>query len=266
MGQSDIACNGTIKETAKGPGWVLVTGGAKRIGAAICKALHSDGYNLIIHCNHSVTEANTLAALLNESRSGSAEVIQAQLGSGAAVDKVFSDVSQILRNTAGMLVALINNASVFTPETDRLDFTEVSNVMAVNAISPYLLAKRLYPFLAISSGAVVNLCDIHGQRPLKRHGVYSISKAALEMATLALAQELAPHVRVNGVAPGAILWPQTPNTDTDAVCQQIPLGRVGEVMDIANTVSFLLKAGYISGQIIAVDGGRSATGYQGAAT
>lgn len=254
--------------------WALVTGGAKRIGAAICKKLHCDGFNILIHCHHSKAEADALALELNLMRPSSAAVLQAELGSEVGLKMLVDGVTQLLADKAGVLTALVNNASVFAPEDAAgIDvdfqgpaFDAMASVLQVNALTPYLLTKRLYSQLAIKGGAVVNLCDIHGRRPLKRHGVYSMSKAALEMATLSLAQELAPKVRVNGVAPGAILWPESPDSNADAVVKQIPLGRAGEPDDIATTVSFLLKAGYISGQIIAVDGGRSASGYLGAVT
>lgn len=253
--------------------WALVTGGAKRIGAAICKRLHCDGFNILIHCHHSKAEADALALELNLLRPSSAAVLQAELGSEAGLKMLVDGVIQLLGDKGGVLTALVNNASVFAPEDAGIDadcqgpaFDAMASVLQVNALTPYLLTKRLYSQLAITGGAVVNLCDIHGRRPLKRHGVYSMSKAALEMATLSLAQELAPKVRVNGVAPGAILWPESPDSNADAVVKQIPLGRAGEPDDIATTVSFLLKAGYISGQIIAVDGGRSASGYLGAVT
>ncbi|WP_372873030.1 SDR family oxidoreductase [Shewanella sp.] len=254
--------------------WALVTGGARRIGAAICKRLHCDGFNILIHCHHSKAEADSLALELNLLRPNSAVVLQAELGSEPGLKILVDGVTQMLGEKGGILTALVNNASVFAPE-DAADidadfqgpaFDAMASVLQVNALTPYLLTKRLYSQLAIKGGAVVNLCDIHGRRPLKRHGVYSMSKAALEMATLSLAQELAPKVRVNGVAPGAILWPESPDSNADAVVKQIPLGRAGEPEDIATTVSFLVKADYISGQIIAVDGGRSASGFLGAIT
>lgn len=254
--------------------WALVTGGAKRIGAAICKRLHCDGFNILIHCHHSKAEADALALELNLLRPSSAAVLQAELGSEAGLKMLVDGVTHRLGDKGGVLTALVNNASVFAPEDAAgIDgdcqgpaFDAMTSVLQVNALTPYLLTKRLYSQLAIKGGAVVNLCDIHGRRPLKRHGVYSMSKAALEMATLSLAAGAGAKGTGKWSCAGGYPLAREPGQQCRCRGKANPLGRAGEPDDIATTVSFLLKAGYISGQIIAVDGGRSATGYLGAVT
>ncbi|ABL99969.1 SDR family oxidoreductase [Shewanella amazonensis] len=242
------------------PRWALITGAAKRIGAAIATKLHQEGWNVFIHCHHSVDEAQRLADVLCQKRAGSAQVICADL---VQADSTTHIRHQIVRSGAS-LALLVNNASRFDKDPANPTLAHAQTLMGVNCLQPYLLAFALAPLLASAQGSVINLCDIHGQRPLRQHGLYSISKAALAMATLSLAQELAPAVRVNGIAPGAILWPETAGAKPNKVLAEIPLARAGAPSDIANLVSYLANADYISGQIIAVDGGRSATGYLGA--
>ncbi|WP_298776212.1 pteridine reductase [uncultured Shewanella sp.] len=242
--------------------WALVTGAAKRIGHAISRQLHQEGYNIIIHYGQSSDEAQTLANALNKKRSDSALCLQANLDNDADIAYLIETIS----NKQLPLALLVNNASVFSPSTfEHTTFTQCQTTLATNLIAPYLLAQGLFPLLKQHQGSVINLLDIHAKRPLKHHGLYSISKAGLEMATLSLAQEMGPNVRVNGIAPGAILWPHNSDTDVQSeIIQAIPLARLGHSEDIANLVCFLAKAAYISGQIIAVDGGRSATGFKGA--
>ncbi|QSX31693.1 SDR family oxidoreductase [Shewanella cyperi] len=240
--------------------WALITGGSRRIGAAIARNLHGAGYNVALHYHESAEEATALAAHFNSIRQGSCRTFRADLSDAAELDSLIDQVKQL----SGLKV-LVNNAAVFTTDARPFSRAQASSILNTNLLAPYALATALAPLLAQQLGVVINLLDIHGRRPLKGHGLYSISKAALEMATLSLAQELAPSVRVNGVAPGAILWPET--SDGQAIQQvlgQIPLSRAGEPEDIARTVRFLVEAPYISGQVIAVDGGRSACGFQGA--
>ncbi|MBT1445460.1 SDR family oxidoreductase [Shewanella sp. JM162201] len=248
--------------------WALVTGAGKRIGRAICERLHQDGWNLLIHCHQSKDDANALALKLNAARANSATVICLDLSQADAAQSLRLKVTEQLTLFPDTLGALINNASVFLPDGEALDLDKASSIMTINCLQPYLIAKALSPLMT-NGGAVVNLCDIHAKRPLKGHGLYSMSKAALDMATLSLAQELAPRIRVNGVSPGAILWPEHLGTNDggkiDEVLAQIPLGRAGNPQDIAQAVAFLLQAPYVSGQIIAIDGGRSACGFLGAA-
>ncbi|WP_041415966.1 pteridine reductase [Shewanella halifaxensis] len=242
--------------------WALVTGAAKRIGLAIATQLHDDGYNIVIHYGQSVNEAQALCDKLNTKRAGSAIMTQANLAQADAVNQL---VSQIKSSQLSLSV-LINNAASFTPTpTAEATFAQAQQLLATNLITPYLLSEALSPLLARHNGCIINLLDIHGRRPLKDHGLYSISKAALEMATLSLAQELAPDVRVNGVSPGAILWPeQSDKQSQQAVLSAIPLAKLGHPEDIAKLVSHLVSSSYISGQVIAVDGGRSAVGFMGA--
>lgn len=244
--------------------WALVTGAAKRIGRAISQQLHREGYNIILHFGQSSDEAHALANALNKNRSDSALCLQANLDNDTGIASLIDTI----KHKQLPLTLLVNNASVFSPSTFKhTTFTQCQTTLATNLIAPYLLAQGLFPLLKQHQGSVINLLDIHAKRPLKHHGLYSISKAGLEMATLSLAQEMGPNVRVNGIAPGAILWPN--NSDEAAqseIIQAIPLARLGHCEDIANLVSFLAKAPYISGQIIAVDGGRSATGFKGADT
>ncbi|MCL1123220.1 pteridine reductase [Shewanella surugensis] len=242
--------------------WALVTGAARRIGRAISQQLHQDGYNIIIHFGQSSDDAHRLASELNQRRLDSAFCVQANLDD----ENDISSMINLINDKHIPLTLLVNNASAFSPsEFGQTNFTQCQKTLTTNLIAPYLLAQGLFPLLSQAQGLVINLLDIHGKRPLKHHGLYSISKAALEMATLSLAQEMAPKVRVNGIAPGAILWPQNSNEQAQSdVIQAIPLARLGKSEDIAKLVSFLANAPYISGQIIAVDGGRSATGFKGA--
>ena len=234
----------------------LVTGSAKRLGRQIISQLHQAGYRVIIHYNQSATDANNLATSLNQQRPDSALTIQANLLDEQAVQRLANKALASFNR----LDVLINNASSFyaTPlhsaTLDNWDDLFGSNVKA-----PYFLCKALAPALAANKGCIINMVDIHAQQPLQDHSIYCMAKAALLMMTKSLARELAPTIRVNGIAPGAILWPsqQLAEADKAAILQQIPLQRTGSPEDIANTVLFLLQSPYISGQIIAVDGGRS---------
>ncbi|WP_028775121.1 pteridine reductase [Shewanella waksmanii] len=242
--------------------WALITGAARRIGKQIATHAHQSGYNVIIHCNNNSQAAQVLAQQLNGLRAYSAVVEQADLS-------VAADLTTLIDNVASRYPALsllVNNASVFYPTAIVQSTTDdIDSMLAVNLVAPYRLATGLKQVLASNSGCIVNLIDIHADKPLSGHGLYSISKAGLKMATLSLAQELAPNVRVNGVSPGAILWPtEGQQSQIDKVIEDIPLRHPGRAEDIADAVMFLVNASYITGQIIAVDGGRSAVGYQGA--
>jgi pteridine reductase len=242
---------------------VLVTGSAQRVGAAIIKDLHARGWRVIIHYRHSEQAALTLADSLNSQRANSAFILQIDLQQPHAAQQL---AEQALRLT-GRIDALVNNASTFypTPIGDAsLDAWD--DLFASNARAPFFLSQALAPALIQSRGCIVNIVDIHASRPFKQHTVYCMAKAALAMMTMSLAKELAPAVRVNGVAPGAILWPDdnTPSAIASSTQQQIlasvPLARSGSPEDIARTVAFLIEdAPYITGQIIAVDGGRTHT-------
>jgi pteridine reductase len=237
---------------------VLITGGAKRVGAAICRRLHAAGANLMLHYRASAGEARLLQAELNHTRPNSVALIQADL---LDLSKLPSVVEQTLQ-TYGRLDALINNASSFYP-TPVGEITDVhwNDLIGTNLQVPLFLAQAAAPALRKSQGAIVNLSDIHAERPLKNYVIYSIAKAGLAGLTRSLARELAPEVRVNAVAPGPILWPDDESFDElsrQRIISHTPLKREGTPDDIARAVHFLLAdANYITGETINVDGGRN---------
>lgn len=237
---------------------VLVTGAAHRLGAATARLLQARGWRVLLHYRLSRDRAEALAGELNAQRADSCRLLQADLARD-------DDVARLARDAVaawGRLDALVNNASSFFPTpVGETTPAQWDDLFASNARAPFFLAQALAPALRETRGAIVNLIDIHAGRPLRRHTVYCMAKAAHAMLTRSLALELAPAVRVNGVAPGAILWPS--GGEPDAGVQQdilagIPLQRLGEPDDIARTIAFLLEdAPYITGQVITVDGGRS---------
>jgi pteridine reductase len=237
---------------------VLITGGAKRVGAAICRRLHAAGARLMLHYRSSAGEARLLQAELNRARADSVALIQADL---LDIAKLPSIVEQtVLR--FGRLDALVNNASsFFTTTMGEIEPAQWDNLMGTNVRAPLFLAQAAAAPLRRSQGAIVNITDIHAERPLKHYLVYSTAKAALSGLTRALARELAPEVRVNAVAPGPILWPEADDSFDEVSRQRIishtPLKREGEPDDVARAVHFLLaEAPYVTGETIAVDGGR----------
>jgi pteridine reductase len=237
---------------------VLVTGGAKRVGAAIARRLHREGSNLMLHYRGSEREAKALRGELNAARADSVALVQADLLDVAGL-------SEIVRNTVSRferLDALVNNASSFFP-TPVGEITQATweSLVGANLRAPLFLSQAAAPHLKKTGGAIVNITDIHAERPLKNYVVYSIAKTGLVGVTRSLARELAPEVRVNAVAPGAIVWPEDGSWD-DLTRQRIVshtlLRRTGEPDDIARAVYYLIaEAPYVTGQIIAVDGGRS---------
>ena len=237
----------------------LITGSARRIGAASARELHARGYRVLIHYHHSSAEADALVAALNGQRTDSAAALQANLRDMSAVKQL----AEKALNQWQRLDVLVNNASSFYPTPigsateDQFDELFASNLKA-----PFFLAQALAPALTEARGVIINIADIHAQRPLKNHTLYCMAKAGNIMLTQSLARELAPHVRVNGIAPGAILWPEDEselNAEAKAaILKKIALQRSGEASDIARTLAFLVaEAPYITGQILAVDGGRS---------
>lgn len=236
---------------------VLVTGGARRVGAVIARTLHAAGYDLALHCRHSVAEAEALAAELEQLRAGSTLVLQADL---AAPEAPAALVDTLLAQT-GRLDALVNNASAFFPTpVGNATLAQWDELFASNARAPFFLAQAATPALRAARGAIVNLVDIYAERPLADHPIYCMAKAALAAMTRSLALDLAPEVRVNGIAPGAVLWPGNGTTCTDqqALLARTPLERAGLPEDVAGTVRWLLQdALFVTGQIIAVDGGRT---------
>jgi pteridine reductase len=235
----------------------LVTGASRRIGAAIVRGLHAAGYRVLLHYHRSEDEARQLAEELNAERPGSIVTQQANLDDTAALNGL---VNQAIDAWA-RLDALVNNASAFYPTPlDTVTESQWDALLGSNLKAPFFLCQAAAPQLARRQGAIVNLVDVYAERPLKGYPVYSIAKAGMAALTRSLAVELAPDVRVNGVAPGAILWPeQTDGGQTQAdILARIPLARAGSPADIAGAVRFLLEgAPYVTGQIIAVDGGRS---------
>jgi pteridine reductase len=238
---------------------ILVTGAGRRIGAAIARHLHGAGATLAIHYRSSGAQASALAAELDAARAGSAFALQADLLDVVRLPEL---VSRVL-GRCGRLDALVNNASTFyaTPVGDIRE-AHWDELVGSNLKAPLFLAQAAAPALSTSRGTIVNIVDIHAERPLKNFAVYCAAKAGLAGLTRALAVELAPEVRVNGVAPGAIEWPQDGTFAADerrAIIEHALLRRIGEPADIARAVGFLLTdAPYVTGQIIAVDGGRSA--------
>lgn len=234
----------------------LVTGAARRIGAAIATALHAAGYDIAIHYHRSATEAAALQDALEARRRHSTALLQADL---ADIVRLPSLVERTVVRF-GRLDALVNNASAFFP-TPVGECTEAmwDALMGANAKAPFFLAQAAAFHLRQSHGAILNLSDIYAERPREGHAVYSMSKAALSMMTLALARELAPEVRVNAIAPGAILWPEAGNDPElrEELLSRTPLQRTGTAAEIAEAALFLLDAsGFTTGQILRVDGGR----------
>lgn len=234
---------------------VLVTGAARRIGAAIARTLHAAGYDLALHYRHSRAEVDALAGDLESARADSVEVLQAELADSTSLPAL---VEATLARF-GRLDALVNNASTFHPTPlGTITAAQCDALFAANARAPLLLAQAAAPHLKAARGSIVNITDIYAERPLPEHAAYSMSKAALRMATLALARELAPSVRVNAVAPGAILWPEgEAGADRAQVLARIPLARTGSPEELAGAVLWLIRdATYVTGQILSVDGGR----------
>jgi pteridine reductase len=237
--------------------WALVTGAAKRIGAVIAGTLHEAGANVAIHYHRSAADADSLAARLNDVRKGSAFTISADVRDISALERMAHDVVA----HAGRLDVLINNASSFYPTPlGTITPEQWHDLVGSNLKAPLFLSQALLPALRDARGVIINIVDVHSQRPLRDHAVYGAAKAGLAMLTRSLAKDLGPHIRVNGVSPGAILWPDEGMSEAlrAGIIKQTALKRSGEPEDIANTVLFLVRdAPYITGQIIAVDGGRS---------
>jgi pteridine reductase len=234
----------------------LVTGSARRIGAAIARRLHAAGYDLALHYRDSDAEARALAAELEAARADSTLLLQADL---SEFDRLPEIVAKAI-GRFGRLDALVNNASAFYPTAfGNTTPQQWDALFAINARAPFFLAQAAAPHLANASGAIVNIADIYAERPLRGHAVYAMGKAALLHMTRVLALELAPKVRVNAVSPGAILWPEG-GKDADAqaaLLARTPLGRIGTPEEIAEAVLWLLRdAHYCTGQTLHVDGGR----------
>jgi len=232
----------------------LISGGAARIGAQIVRTLHENGYKVIIHCHQSEEIAQALCYELNSKRNNSAQVIVADLGDNEAIKK--------LTQTIKSLDLLVNNASVFYPtSTENSTIEDWDKIININLRAAFFITTGLSKVLATSQGSIVNIIDIHSDRPLKNHSIYNISKAGLKMLTKTLAKDLAPNIRVNGVSPGLILWPQDPTELSEEeklnMLDRTALKSQGSTEDIAEAVLFFADAKYITGQVINIDGGRS---------
>jgi len=235
----------------------LITGGAKRVGAAICRRLHKSGASIMLHFRASAGEARLLQSELNHLRAHSVALIQADL---LDVAKLPSLVEQTVQ-TFGRLDALVNNASTFYQTAiGDIGVDDWNNLVGTNLQAPLFLAQAAAPALKKAQGAIVNITDIHAERPLKSYVVYSTAKAGLMGLTRSLARELAPEVRVNAIAPGPILWPDDEAFDElsrQRIISHTPLRREGTPDDVAKAVHFLLaEAPYVTGETINVDGGR----------
>ena len=237
---------------------VLVTGAARRIGVTIASHLHASGFNVLLHCNRSRAEADKVCAQLNEARADSACVVQADLSQAVC----YEDIYQQAMAAWGGVHALVNNASVFYPTpVNELRDEDWDMFLNIHIKAPFFLAQQFFPQLKQHKGSIVNVVDIHTERPLKEYLAYSVSKAGLVALTKSLARELAPDVRCNAVAPGAILWPEQGHHHTAqhaAIIARTALKREGQPQDVAAAVLFLLEySNYTTGQMIVVDGGRT---------
>ncbi|HEV7476966.1 MAG TPA: pteridine reductase [Burkholderiales bacterium] len=235
----------------------LVTGGARRVGAAIVRRLHAAGANVVLHYRGAEAEAAKLEAELNAARAKSAARVKAELLAPIAPRALVSAALE----SFGRLDLLVNNASSFFPvAVGAIEASHWEELVGSNLKAPLFISQEAAPHLGKHQGAIVNIVDIHAERPLKGYPLYSIAKAGLAALTRSLAVELAPAVRVNGVAPGAIAWPedgQFADAERGRIVATTPLGRVGSPEEIAQAVHFLACAPYVTGQILAVDGGRS---------
>lgn len=236
---------------------VLITGAARRVGAEIVRTLHRDGYQIALHTRDQSPEASALQSELTSARPGSCLPLHGDL----ADTNHLPTLVQATLTRFGRLDALINNASTFFP-TPIGATTEAhwDSLFASNAKAPFFLAQAAAPALRETQGCIINITDIYAERPALQHTVYAMAKASLRMLTLSLARELGPEIRVNAVAPGAILWPESGKSDAakQGLLEKTALKRVGEPADIARTVRFLLReAPYLTGEVIKVDGGRS---------
>lgn len=238
---------------------ILVTGGARRVGAAICRRLHGGGARLVVHYRDSSVDARRLKQTLEQERSNSVALLQADLLDIGTIPQLIDQAVQQF----GRLDALVNNASSFFP-TPVGEYTEQAwhDLVGSNLKAPLFLSQAAAPHLKRNQGCIIDIIDIHTELPLKRYAIYNAAKGGLAALTRSLAVELAPEIRVNGVSPGPILWPETSEWQDEAmrahIIDRTLLKRMGEPDDIAQTVNFLIAdAPFITGQIIAVDGGRS---------
>jgi pteridine reductase len=235
---------------------VMVTGGARRIGAALSRGMHDAGAQVVIHCKDSTSEAKSLCESLESHRPDSASWLKADLLDYASLP----DLVGRAVDAFGRLDVLINNASTFYPTAvGSITEEDFDDLMGTNLKAPLFLSQAAAPYLGKHNGTIINLIDINSRRPLPKHAVYCAAKAGLESLTRSLAKDLAPSIRVNAIAPGAILWPETglDESSRDEVIRSTALGRAGDPGDIVACARYLIaSAGYVTGQTIVVDGGR----------
>lgn len=250
----DFFLHGNMRQEIK---TILITGGAKRIGRQMAITLHESGHNIVVHYRSSAAAASQLVNELNALRTGSAVAIQGELLDVSCIPNLVNCAVDAF----GGLDVLVNNASTFYPTPIELledDFW--NDLVGSNLKAPAFMVKACAPHLRERNGCIINIVDIHARKPMANHPVYCSAKAGLEMLTKALARDLAPEIRVNGVSPGAILWPENDGgmASQEDILSKIPMQRMGQPEDVAKLVKFLIDDGdYITGQIIAVDGGRS---------
>ncbi len=233
----------------------LITGASRRIGAHLVDTLHARGYQVVLHYHRSANAALALRDTLDARRAGSVLAVEADLAQPTAAAALIARIA----GSWGRLDVLINNAAVFQPTPlATADLADWNAHFDINVRAPFLLTQAAAPMLRATRGAIINLTDIYAERPRADYAVYCASKAALIGLTKALARDLAPEVRVNAVSPGAILWHAQASADEQThILARTPLGRLGELQDIATAVNYLLDAPYVTGQVVTVDGGRS---------
>jgi len=235
---------------------VLITGAARRLGAAVARDLHQRGMDIVIHYNRSASEAQSLLEELNKLRDGSATLVQADLNDASATGHIIDAAVDF----HGRLDVLINNASSFYPTpVAQASHDQWDDIFNSNLKAPFFLSQLAYKHLCATSGCIINITDVHAHRPLQGFPVYSAAKAGLVMLTMALAKEFGPTVRVNAVSPGAILWPEHMDEQTRGkILARSVLKRCGDPRDIAGAINFLINdAAYVTGQVLMIDGGRS---------
>ncbi|UXI68228.1 pteridine reductase [Tahibacter amnicola] len=235
----------------------LITGSARRVGATVARRLHAEGFDLVLHCRHSRDALDALAAELEQRRPSSTLVVQGEL----AQEENLPAMIDAATGRFGRLDGLVNNASAFYPTpVGKINARQWDELFAANARAPLFLSQAAAPALRHSQGCIVNIADIYAERPLAGHTVYCMAKAALLMLTRSLALELAPDIRVNAVAPGAILWPESGKAvkEQQAVLDRVPMRRTGSAEDVAAAVLWLMRdARYTTGEVVRIDGGRS---------
>lgn len=235
---------------------MLITGAAQRIGAYIAQAAHADGYNIVLHYRHSVKQTQDLQAQLNNIRTNSCISVQADYDA----EDSFQAIVSTIHKHFGRLDVLVNNASEFFPTAmPELSSKQYQSLFNSNVKGPLFLSKACYPLLKKSNGNIINLVDIHADKPLRKYPVYSMAKAANKMMVKALAKEYAPEVRVNGVSPGCIILPDDKINamDEEKILKRVALAKKGKEKNIYQSIQFLIDNAYITGQTINVDGGRS---------